>query len=370
MGANHPLCRPLTVWRARRRILDIRKSRVPNQGGGVRALITGGCGFIGSHLAEALLERGDHVTVIDDLSTGHLENVESLVSHPRFTFAIESITNETVMDRLVSECDVIYHLAAAVGVDLIVREPVRVLQTNVEGSASVLRIGARYRKQVMIASSSEIYGKSTKVPFSEEDDRVVGPTSRSRWSYACSKAMDEFLAFAYAKQIGLPVVVMRFFNTVGPRQTGRYGMVIPRFVQQALRNEPITVYGDGQQTRCFAHVKDVVRAIVDLTHCPAALGQAFNIGSTSEITVEELARKIVALTNSSSPIVKIPYAQAYEEGFEDMRRRQPDISRIRRAIGWQPTKDLDTILQDVVAYYRTRGLTENSQPASESPACA
>jgi UDP-glucose 4-epimerase len=321
----------------------------------VRALITGGCGFVGSHLAEALLARGDHVTVIDDLSTGRLENVASFASHPRFAFAIESITNETVMDRLVSECDIIYHLAAAVGVDLIVRDPVRVLQTNVEGSAVVFRIGARYRKKVMVASSSEIYGKSTKVPFSEDDDRLVGPTSRSRWSYACSKAMDEFLAFAYSKRIGLPVVVMRFFNTVGPRQTGRYGMVIPRFVRQALSNEPITVYGDGQQTRCFAHVKDVVGAIIGLGLSPAALGQAYNIGSTHEVTIEELAKRIIALTGSSSPIIKIPYDRAYEEGFEDMRRRKPEILRIKETIGWQPTSDLDAILRDVISDQRTRG---------------
>jgi len=336
----------------------------------VRALITGGCGFIGSHLAEALLARGDFVTVIDDLSTGCLDNVTPLVSHPRFAFAIESITNETVMDRLVSECDVIYHLAAAVGVDLIVRDPVRVLQTNVEGSAIVLRIGARYRKQVMIASSSEVYGKSTQVPFSEDDDRVVGPTSRSRWSYACSKAMDEFLAFAYAKQIGLPVIVMRFFNTVGPRQTGRYGMVIPRFVRQALHNEPITVYGDGQQTRCFTHVKDVVRAVVDLTDCPAALGHAFNIGSTHEVTIEELAKRVITLTDSSSPIVKISYEEAYEEGFEDMRRRQPDISRIRETIGWQPARDLDAILRDVINDQRARGPMGEAERARESASLA
>ncbi len=334
----------------------------------MRALITGGCGFIGSHLAEALLAREDHVTVIDDLSTGRLENIASFVSHPRFTFAIESITNETVMDRLVSECDIIYHLAAAVGVDLIVRDPVRVLQTNVEGSAVVFRIGARYRKKVMVASSSEIYGKSTKVPFSEDDNRVVGPTSRSRWSYACSKAMDEFLAFAYGKRIDLPVVVMRFFNTVGPRQTGRYGMVIPRFVQQALSNQPITVYGDGQQTRCFAHVKDVVDAIINLSLTPAALGQAFNIGGTHEVTIEQLAKRIIALTGSSSPIIKIPYDEAYEEGFEDMRRRQPDISRIREAIGWRPTRDLDAILRDVITDQRAGAFRDGVEGSPESAA--
>ena len=361
---------PLTGWAHRRRITPVCTLCAPDRGERVRALITGGCGFIGSHLAEALLGRGDQVTVIDDLSTGRLENVASLVPHPRFSFAIESITNETVMDRLVSECEVIYHLAAAVGVDLIVRDPVHVLHTNVEGSAVVLRIGARYRKRVMIASSSEIYGKSTKVPFSEDDDRVVGPTSRSRWSYACSKAMDEFLALAYAKQVGLPVVVMRLFNTVGPRQTGRYGMVIPRFVRQALRHEPITVYGDGQQTRCFAHVSDVVRAVIGLTDCQAALGQAFNIGNTSEVTIEELAQRVIALTKSQSRIIKVPYEQAYEHGFEDMRRRQPDISRITRTIGWQPIEDLDTILRDVITYTRTDIDADRDHPADESAPCA
>ena len=320
----------------------------------MRALITGGCGFIGSHLAESLLERGDAVTVVDDLSTGRFENIEHLAGHPDFIFAIESIMNETVMDRLVSECDIIFHLAAAVGVELIVKEPVRVIETNIRGSETVFRIGGRYRKKIMLASSSEVYGKSEEVPFREEADRVLGPTSRSRWSYACSKAMDEFLALAYAKQMALPIVVMRFFNTVGPRQTGRYGMVVPRFVQQALRGEPLTVYGDGQQSRCFTCVQDVVRAIVGLADEPAAVGEIFNIGSTDEVSIEALARRIISLTNSPSEIVLVSYEQAYETGFEDMRRRVPDISKIQHWIGWEPEVDLQQTLCSVIDYYRER----------------
>ncbi|MBM3189475.1 MAG: NAD-dependent epimerase/dehydratase family protein, partial [Chloroflexi bacterium] len=320
----------------------------------MKALITGGCGFIGSHLAEALLARGDEVTVVDDLSTGRFENIEGLVGRPGFRFAIETIQNEAVMDRLISECDIIYHLAAAVGVELIVKEPVRVIETNIKGCEAILRIGARYRKKVMLASTSEVYGKSEAVPFREDADRVLGSTTRSRWSYACSKAMDEFLALAYAKQLSLPVVIMRFFNTVGPRQTGRYGMVVPRFVQQALRNEPLTVYGDGQQSRCFTYVDDVVRAIIGLADEPKAVGQVYNIGGTQEVTIEELAARTIALSGSASPIVHIPYSQAYEEGFEDMRRRVPDITKIKEAIGWEPQVDLDGILTRVIASFRAQ----------------
>lgn len=320
----------------------------------MRALITGGCGFIGSHLAEALLGRGDDVTVVDDLSTGQFDNIVHLAGRPGFHFAIETITNETVMDRLVSECDIIYHLAAAVGVELIVSDPVRVIETNIQGAEVILRIGARYRKQVMIASSSEVYGKSEEVPFREDADRLLGPTTRSRWSYACSKAMDEFLALAYAKRYALPVVIMRFFNTVGPRQTGRYGMVVPRFVRQALLNQPLTVYGDGMQSRCFTYVGDVVRAVVGLASTPAALGQVYNIGSQEEVTIAALARRTIDLAGSQSTITFIPYDQAYEEGFEDMRRRVPDISRIRHTIGWEPAIDLDGILTRVIADMRER----------------
>jgi len=318
----------------------------------MRALITGGCGFVGSHLAEALLDRGDSVTVVDDLSTGCFENIAYLVGRSGFQFAIETVANETVMDRLISECDIVYHLAAAVGVDLVVREPVRVIETNINGSQTVLRIGARYRKKIILASSSEIYGKNEDIPFSEDSDRILGPTVRSRWCYACSKAMDEFLALAYAKQLALPVVIVRLFNTVGPRQTGRYGMVVPRFVRQALTGEPVTVYGDGQQTRAFCHVGDVVRGIVGLADAPDALGEVFNIGNTQEVTIEDLARRTVALARSSSEIVFIPYDAAYEVGFEDMRRRAPDITKIRNLIGWEPRVDLDGILTSVIAYER------------------
>ena len=321
----------------------------------MRALITGGCGFVGSHLAEALLDRGDTVTVIDNLSTGRFENIGHLGGRPGFHFAIETIANETVMDRLMSECDIVYHLAAAVGVDLIVREPVRVIETNINGSETVLRIGARYRKKVVLASSSEIYGKNEDVPFREDADRILGPTMQSRWCYACSKAMDEFLALAYAKQLALPVVIVRLFNTVGPRQTGRYGMVVPRFVRQALAGEPVTVYGDGQQTRSFCHVGDVVRAIIGLVDEPDATGDVFNVGSTEEVTIEALARRTVALARSSSEIVFVPYDEAYEVGFEDMRRRVPDITKVRSLIGWEPRVDLDGILDSVIAYEREHG---------------
>jgi len=318
----------------------------------MRALITGGCGFIGSHLAEALLARGDHVTVVDDLSTGRFENVRHLVGQPGFQFAIESILNETVMDRLVSECDIIYHLAAAVGVELVVREPIRVIETNIKGAETIFRVAARYRKKVMLASTSEIYGKGAKVPFGEEDDRILGPTTRSRWSYSCSKAMDEFLGLAYCKQVHLPVVVLRYFNTVGPRQTGRYGMVVPRFVGQALLDEPLTVYGDGRQSRCFGYVGDIVEATVALADCDRAVGEVFNLGSSEEVTIAELAERTIALCNGSSEIVYVPYEQAYEKGFEDMRRRVPDTTKVREYTGWQHAESLDGILRRTIAYMR------------------
>lgn len=318
----------------------------------MRALITGGAGFIGSHLAEALLAQGHQVTIIDDLSTGRFENIAHLVGHPSFRFAIETITNETVMDRLVSECDVIFHLAAAVGVQLVVSRPVQVIETNVYGSAMVLRLANRYRCKVLLASTSEVYGKGVQVPFREDDDRLLGPTTRSRWSYACSKAMDEFLALAYYKQHRLPIVIFRLFNTIGPRQTGRYGMVVPRFVRQALRGEPITVYGDGRQTRCFLDVRDAVRAITGLAEAPAAVGQVFNVGSTEEISILALAQRVKTLTTSPSEIVFIPYEQAYEEGFEDFQRRVPDISKIERLLGYRPQYSLDETLQSVIDYFR------------------
>lgn len=318
----------------------------------MKALITGGAGFIGSHLAEALLAEGHRVVAIDDLSTGSEANIRHLFGQPAFQFVLETITNEGVMDRLVSECDIVFHLAAAVGVELIVRDPVRTIETNVLGGSIALRIANRYRRKVILASTSEIYGKSTDVPFREDGDGVMGPTTHSRWAYANSKAMDEFLALAYHKQRGLPVVICRFFNTIGPRQTGRYGMVVPRFVRQALRGEPLTVYGDGQQSRCFADVADVVQAVLKLAAHPDAVGQVFNLGNTEEITILDLARRVLRLTGSRSPIVMVPYDKAYEPGFEDMRRRVPDISRAAALIGFKPAHSLDDTLGRIIAYYR------------------
>ena len=317
------------------------------------ALITGGAGFIGSHLAEALLARGCTVTVIDDLSTGRFENIAPLTASPRFHFAIDTITHALVMDRLASECDVIVHLAAAVGVELIVHDPVRTIETNVLGSHSVLQAATRYRRKVLIASTSEVYGKGVRVPFAENDDRLLGPTTKARWSYSDSKAVDEFLGLAYYKQFDLPVVITRLFNTVGPRQSGQYGMVIPRLVAQALAGKPLTVYGDGQQTRCFCNVHDVVTALTGLIESPAAVGEVFNVGSTEEVTILELAQRILVLTDRSpEDFTLIPYDQAYEPGFEDMQRRVPDIGKIRRAIGWAPTVPLDETLREVIASQR------------------
>ncbi len=318
----------------------------------IRALITGGSGFIGSHLADALLAQGQHVVAIDDLSTGRLENIQPLLSNPNFQFVYETIRHETVMDRLVSECDVIYHLAAAVGVELIIKDPVHTIETNIEGSATVLRLARRYRKTTLIASTSEVYGKNEAIPFREDADRVMGPTIKSRWSYAESKAMDEFLALAYHKQFGLPIVICRFFNTVGSRQTGTYGMVIPRLVKQAVNGETLTVYGDGNQSRCFCNVKDTVRAVVKLSQEPKAIGEIFNVGSGEEISILDLAKRIVARTRSQSKIELIPYDQAYEAGFEDMRRRVPSTEKIKAAIGWQPTIPLDHTLDEVIAQFR------------------
>ncbi len=322
----------------------------------MRALITGGAGFIGSHLAEELLRRGEVVYVIDDLSTGRLENVEYLMSSPRFGIAIETILNETVMDRLVSECDIIYHLAAAVGVELIVSKPVSVIQTNILGTDIVLKLANRYLKKVIITSTSEIYGKSEKIPFKESDDRVLGSTTKSRWSYSSSKAIDEFLALAYHKEKKLEVVIARLFNTVGPRQTGRYGMVIPRFVVQALKGDPITVYNDGSQVRCFTYVTDVIDAIINLAYHTDAVGQIFNIGNEEAINIKDLALKIKEKTNSDSEIVYLPYDEAYEEGFEDMAIRVPDLSKIKALIGYQPSVNLDGILDRVVEYFSTERL--------------
>jgi UDP-glucose 4-epimerase len=317
-----------------------------------RVLITGGAGFIGSHLAEAFLARGDRVTVIDNLSTGRFENIAHLVPNPRFDFAIDTIANDIVLDRLASQAELIVHLAAVVGVRLVVESPVNTIVTNVDGTAAVLRAARRYRTKTLIASTSEVYGKGARVPFHEEDDVLLGPTSRSRWSYAASKMVDEFLGLAYAKQYGMSVVLFRLFNTVGPRQTGSYGMVMPRFVQAALAGEPLQVYGDGTQTRCFCHVADVVQAIVGLSDEPQAVGRVFNVGATEEITILDLARRVIDRLDSRSEIVLVPYDQVYNAGFQDMERRVPDISRVRQLTGWQPERSLDEIILDVAASLR------------------
>ncbi|MBP0021210.1 MAG: SDR family NAD(P)-dependent oxidoreductase [Cyanobacteria bacterium SBLK] len=316
-------------------------------------LITGGAGFIGSHISETLIEQGYRVLAIDNLSTGSLENIRHLLNHPNFHFAYASITDEVVLDRLMSEADVAIHLAAAVGVQLIVEKPVHTIETNVMGMESVLQAAIRYRVKTVIASTSEVYGKGNKVPFVEDDDVVLGPTCRSRWAYAASKMVDEFLALAYYREKGLPVVIARLFNTVGPRQTGQYGMVIPRFVQQALKGDNLSVYGDGRQSRCFVHVVDAVRALLKLAECSEAIGEVFNVGSTEEISILELAQKVIDLTartakENESCIDFVPYGKAYAPGFEDMQRRVPDNTKIQQYIDWQPSKSLEEILQDVI----------------------
>ena len=317
-------------------------------------LVTGGAGFIGSHLCQLLVEKGYRVVAIDDLSTGHIENIDPLQGLPNFQFVRETINNLQVLDRLSSESQIIIHLAAAVGVQLIVQDPVHTIRTNIIGTEGVLTAANRYGCKVLLASTSEVYGKGVKVPFQEEDDRLMGPTTHSRWSYASSKAIDEFLGLAYHRQFGLPVIIVRLFNTVGPRQTGRYGMVIPRFVRQALANEAITVYGDGSQSRCFADVSDVVDAICKLIFQAQAVGEVYNIGSTQEVTILNLAKRVIALSGSQSSIVRIPYDQAYEPGFEDMQRRVPSIDKIQRLIGFTPRYRLDDILKRVIDYERQR----------------
>ncbi len=317
----------------------------------MRFLITGGAGFIGSHLAEALLDGGHRVHVLDDLSTGSIDNIRHLKDDPRFGYTIDTCASARVVAELVDEADVVYHLAAAVGVELIVESPVRTIETNVHCTEVVLAQAAKKRKPVFIASTSEVYGKSTALPFREDGDLVMGPSTTGRWSYACSKAIDEFLALAYWKERKLPTVVARLFNTVGPRQTGRYGMVVPNFVGQALAGRPLTVFGDGSQTRCFCHVDDVVRALVDLMLAgDAAYGEVFNIGSQDEISILSLADRVRELTGSESEIHVVPYDEAYEKGFEDMPRRVPEIGKIRSAIGWSPTRSLEDTLVDVVSY--------------------
>jgi len=318
----------------------------------MKALVTGGAGFIGSHLCEKLLDRGHDVCVLDDLSTGKFENIEHLDSNPRFRAVIDSVLNEQLVEELTKTCDTVFHLAAAVGVKLIVEQPVRTIETNIMGTEVVLSNASRYRRRVLLVSTSEVYGKSDRAAFAEDDDRVMGPTSASRWSYATTKAVDEFLALAYWRERGLPVVITRLFNVVGPRQTGQYGMVIPRFVEQALRGDPLTVYADGQQTRCFGYVGDIVPVLIDLVECPGAVGQIFNIGSTEEITIEELARKVIALCSSKSKIKFVPYEEVYGKGFEDMHRRVPDVSKVRRQIDYSPQTDLDDTIRTVINHFR------------------
>jgi UDP-glucose 4-epimerase len=318
----------------------------------MRVLITGGAGFVGSHLAEALLERGDEVFVLDNLSTGSIDNIVHLKSHPRFHYTIDTVTNEPVLAELIDRSDTVVHLAAAVGVKLIVEAPVHTIETNVHGTEVVLKHANKKKKLVLIASTSEVYGKSVSVPFREDADLVLGPTQKHRWAYACSKMIDEFLALAYWKERKLPVIVLRLFNTVGPRQTGQYGMVIPNFVRQALSGQPITVFGDGTQSRSFTYVGDVVRAIVALINDPRAVGQVFNVGNGKEITIGDLAERVRTLAGSHSKIVLIPYEQAYEAGFEDMPRRVPDISKIHALIGYAPTVELDEMVERVIEYFR------------------
>ncbi len=320
----------------------------------MKILITGGAGFIGSHLAERHLDLGDEVYVIDDLSTGSITNIQHLKIHPQFTYHIDSVTNTHLMAELVDLSDVVYHLAAAVGVRLIMDSPVRTIETNIRCTEIVLELAETKRKRVLITSTSEVYGKREQVPFREDDDMVWGPTNKSRWSYACSKAIDEFLAIAYWKERKVPTVIARLFNTVGPRQTGQYGMVIPNFVAQALTGADITVFGDGSQSRCFTHVNDAVNALVGIAAHPEANGQVYNVGGTHEITILELAERIKRMTGSKSRIVFIPYSTAYEEGFEDMVRRVPDITKVNKLIGYEPTVSLEAGLESIIEDQRAR----------------
>ena len=323
----------------------------------IRALITGGAGFIGSHLAERLLGQGYQVTIIDNLSTGRLENIQLLESQANFRYAVEDIRNIHVIDRLVSECDIIFHLAAVVGVRNIVDRPINTIEVNIGGTEVILKTAARYRRRLLVASTSEVYGKGVNFPFCEDDDTLSGPTLRSRWSYAASKAVDEFLAFAYHAELGLPVTLFRLFNTVGPRQVGQYGMVVPRFVRWALANQPIQVYGDGNQQRCFGNVYDVVSAIQSLAETDSAIGELYNIGSTEEISILQLAERIRDRADSASEIRLVPYEQAYQQaGFEDFRRRVPSIDKIRGTIGWQPTTPLDETIDQIIAYFQQQML--------------
>ena len=324
----------------------------------MRYLITGGAGFIGGFLAERLIATGSHVTVLDDLSTGQYRNVAGLEGHERFQLVIDTVRHEGLLEDLVRQCDAVFHLASAVGVQLIMQRPVHVIESIFHGTDCVLRVASRFRKKVLLTSSSEVYGKSVDVPFSEDGDRLEGPTSKHRWAYACAKALDEFLALAHWKETRLPVVCVRLFNTVGPRQTGQYGMVIPRFVQSALAGEPLTVYGDGKQTRCFCHVADVVEALVGLMESKEANGKVVNVGGAEEIAIRALAERIITLLESRSTIRGVPYEEAYGEGFEDMPRRVPNVDRVHGLIGWRAQRDLDSIIRDVAEFQSANGSDE------------
>ena len=318
----------------------------------MKILVTGGAGFIGSHLTEELLKQKHQLIALDNLSTGRYENIEGLLKNSSFEFVEGDILDANLVDKLVEKIDAIFHLAAAVGVDLIVKKPLQSLTTNIKGSEIVLEAALRYRKKILIASTSEIYGKNVNGPLKETDDRILGSPLKTRWSYSTAKAVDEMLAYLYFKEKKLPAIIVRLFNTVGPRQTGAYGMVLPRLVEQALSNKPITVYGTGKQSRCFLHVTDAVRALIGLIEEPRAVGEVFNIGSQEEITIEQLAKDIIKSVESKSGIVYIPYEQAYEEGFEDMQRRVPDIAKINKLIGFRPTFTLSEIVKDIIAYIK------------------
>lgn len=318
----------------------------------MNVLVTGGAGFIGSHLSEELLKRGHQVFIIDDLSSGSIENVIHLKENPRFHYSIDNIMNEPVLAELIDRCDLVFHLAASVGVKMIIDRPIETIETNILGTSKVLSVASKKGKKVLITSTSETYGKSTKASFKEGDDMILGPTNMSRWSYACSKAIDEFLSLAYYKERKLPVVIVRIFNTIGPRQTGRYGMVIPTFIKQALYDQPITVYGTGKQSRCFAHVKDTVKALIELADKEEAVGRIFNVGTTEEISIEDLAKMVKDLAGSESEITYIPYERAYEKGFEDMMRRSPDTTELKKILGWVPSTSLKETLEDSIKHMK------------------
>jgi len=318
----------------------------------MKILITGGAGFVGSHLADKLISQGHEITVIDDLSTGRYSNVAHLEDTERFRLIIDTVLNERLMEELIRETDRVYHMASAVGVKLIMERPVRTIETIFRGTDVVLAFCSRYRKRVLIPSTSEVYGKGASIPFKEDDDLLTGPTDKHRWAYACAKTLDEFLALAHFKETRLPVVVVRLFNTVGPRQTGQYGMVVPRFVHAAMKNEPIQVHGDGTQSRCFGHVHDIVEGLAKLLDSPECFGQVINLGNSEEVSIKGLADKAIALTGSTSEIQFIPYAEAYGDGFEDMQRRVPSLDKARQLIGYQPTRSLDDIINDVANEFR------------------